>query len=117
MASYPEHPCTPDDLRKTYNRVLQKCCHCYHPFYRNHHEQGNPEGGGSTFFYVRKRPAATTFTSFLSQNEEKKENKQEAENDHTPGKGREYRHTEPENRTDKTEPAGGQGADRSLTET
>ena len=32
-------------------------------------------------------------------------------------KGREYRHTEPGNRTDKTEPAGGQGADRSLTET
>ena len=23
----------PDDSQNTYNRVLQNCCHCYHPFY------------------------------------------------------------------------------------
>lgn len=30
------------------------CCHCYHPLYWNHHEQGVSTGGGSTFFMGKK---------------------------------------------------------------
>ena len=48
-------PCTPGSLtQNTYNRVLQNCCHCYHPFCWNRHGQGVSRGGGTTFFYTEK---------------------------------------------------------------
>ena len=87
----------------TYHRVLQNCCHCYHLFPWNHHEQGVLQGGGSTFFYAEKRAAATTFTPFLFQNERKKGKIHEAKDDHTPEKGGGYGHTETRHRTDRTE--------------
>ncbi|MEY8589459.1 hypothetical protein [Phocaeicola sartorii] len=61
-----------------------------------------------------KRIAATNFISFLPQKARMRGKKQEAEDDPMPGKGREYRHTEPRNRTGRTSPTNEQGIGNSL---
>ena len=49
------------------------CCHCYHPLYWNHHEQGVSTGGGSTFFYGVKKCCHHHFPSiFYSQTDKKR---------------------------------------------
>jgi hypothetical protein len=49
----------------TYHRVLQNCCHCYHLFPWNHHEQGVSQGGGSTFFLCGKKGCCHHFYPFF----------------------------------------------------
>jgi len=75
---------------------------------------GRFDGWWQHLFLYGKKGCCHHFYLFFTSKSRIRGKKQEAEDDPMPGKGREYRHTKPGNRTGRTSPTNEQGIDNSL---